>query len=212
VLGDVLADGRGVPAGDQRARHCHPPARDRCRELAIPRQRQGPVQDGLPGTGDQYLGHQDTGRGLEGCGPAEGPPLRRSNGGAPPRFSARSSSESRSREPAPAAPPKALRAVRPRGAAKLVKIRSFGKPGHNVSSAPGLAFRRGKKTILPGKARCHIDDGGGLSPAREPGGTLQRLTRSLSDAAWPVAFTTELATDADLPVMVAAASRPRHAR
>jgi hypothetical protein len=56
----------------------------------------------------------------------------------------------------------------------------------------------------------HTDHGGGLSPAREPGGALQRLTRSLPDVAGPVAFTTELATDADLPVMVAAASRPRH--
>jgi hypothetical protein len=35
--------------------------------------------------------------------------------------------------------------------AKLVKIRSVGKPRHDVSSAPGLAFRRDKKTILPGK-------------------------------------------------------------
>ena len=35
--------------------------------------------------------------------------------------------------------------------AKLVKIRSVRKPGHDVSSAPGLAFRRDKKTILPGK-------------------------------------------------------------
>ena len=62
------------------------------------------------------------------------------------------------------------------------------------------------------ESSCHDDYGGELSPAREPGGTLQRLTRSLPDAAWPVEFTTELATDADLPVMIAASSRAQNAR
>jgi hypothetical protein len=79
--------------------------------------------------------------------------------------------------------------------AKLVKIRPVGKPGHDVSSAPGLAFRRDKKTILPGKHDVTGDSRGGLSPAREPGGTLQRRVDSLPDVAWPARSTTDLAAD-----------------
>lgn len=163
------------------------------------------MQDGLAGTADQYLRPQYTGRDLESSGPAEGPSVLPRGGRAtacylgfqrgPAREAVLASQcQLRCRERYSrldrTKPADGVRLTVGSGAeqlsrltAKLVKIRSVRKPGHNVSSAPGLAFRRDKKTILPGKARCHADHGGGLSPSREPGGILQRRAARLPDAA-----------------------------
>jgi hypothetical protein len=77
--------------------------------------------------------------------------------------------------------------------AKLVKIRSVRKPGHDVSSAPGLAFRRDKKTILPGKHDA--------TPIMEVDAVLPASPAASSSAVppgyptlRPARFTTDLAT------------------
>src|SRR5580704_5712752 len=173
------------------------------------------MQDGLAGTGDQYLRQQHTGRGLQSSGPAEGPPVLPRGGQAtacylgfqrgPAREAVLASQcqlrcrEGYSRRDR-TKPTDGVRLTVDSGAeqfsrltAKLVKIRSVRKPGHDVSSAPGPAFRRDKKTILPGKHDA--------TPIMEVDAVLPASPAASSSAVppgyptpRPARFTTDLAT------------------
>ena len=93
---------------------------------------------------------------------------------------------------------------------EAIPLTSGGRPTTaRTSGSPRR--RRDKKTILPRLHDVTADRRGGLSPSREPGGTIQRRTLSPPDAAWPARFTADLPTDAELSVMLAAASPTQHA-
>jgi len=81
---------------------------------------------------------------------------------------------------------------------EAIPLTSEGRPTTaRTSGSPRR--RRDKNTILPRLHDVTADRRGGLSPSREPGGTILRRTPSPPDAAWPARFTADLPTEAELP-------------